>query len=157
MTRIALGIQYDGAAFSGWQSQPHGNTVQDMLEAALRQFAGVPLQTTVAGRTDAGVHARAQTVSTTLLSRVPAHKMVLAVGSQLPDDVSVVRAEIMPAACPRGTSTSEPSAWRMRSRFGPLRWNSMALPTTSASAFCRSFWSVIIMAEASAARGSGMP
>lgn len=62
MTRIALGIQYDGAAFSGWQSQPHGNTVQDMLEAALGQFAGVPLQTTVAGRTDAGVHALGQVV-----------------------------------------------------------------------------------------------
>lgn len=54
MTRIALGIQYDGAAFSGWQSQPHGNTVQDVLEAALRQFAGVPLPTTVAGRTEIG-------------------------------------------------------------------------------------------------------
>ena len=39
MTRIALGVQYDGAAFSGWQLQPHGNTVQDALEAALRQFA----------------------------------------------------------------------------------------------------------------------
>ena len=62
MTRIALGIQYDGAAFSGWQSQPHGNTVQDVLESALRQFAGVALPTTVAGRTDAGVHALGQVV-----------------------------------------------------------------------------------------------
>ena len=56
MTRIALGIQYDGAAFCGWQSQPHGKTVQDTLERALADFALTPLHTTVAGRTDTGVH-----------------------------------------------------------------------------------------------------
>lgn len=60
--RIALGIQYDGLAFSGWQAQPHGNTVQDALERALAAFAGMPVQTHVAGRTDAGVHALGQVV-----------------------------------------------------------------------------------------------
>ncbi|MCS6765553.1 MAG: tRNA pseudouridine(38-40) synthase TruA [Candidatus Protistobacter heckmanni] len=62
MSRIVLGLQYDGTAYSGWQSQPHGNTVQDALEQALAKFAGAPLQTTVAGRTDAGVHALGQVV-----------------------------------------------------------------------------------------------
>ncbi|WP_186079454.1 tRNA pseudouridine(38-40) synthase TruA [Burkholderia gladioli] len=60
--RIALGIQYDGAAFCGWQSQPHGKTVQDELERALKAFALVPLQTVVAGRTDTGVHGLGQVV-----------------------------------------------------------------------------------------------
>lgn len=62
MTRIALGIQYDGAGFNGWQSQLHRNTVQDTLEAALQQFAGMPVPVTVAGRTDTGVHALGQVV-----------------------------------------------------------------------------------------------
>ncbi|MEX3605372.1 MAG: tRNA pseudouridine(38-40) synthase TruA [Burkholderia sp.] len=60
--RIAFGIQYDGAAFCGWQSQPHGKTVQDELERALKAFALVPLQTMVAGRTDTGVHGLGQVV-----------------------------------------------------------------------------------------------
>lgn len=63
--RIALGVQYDGAAFNGWQTQPGGRTVQDHLERALAQFcdAGTPrIATICAGRTDAGVHATAQVV-----------------------------------------------------------------------------------------------
>lgn len=60
--RIALGIEYDGGAFHGWQTQPGGGTVQDALEAALREIAGGPLGVVCAGRTDAGVHATAQVV-----------------------------------------------------------------------------------------------
>lgn len=60
--RIALGLEYDGAGFSGWQSQPGGNTVQDALEAALSGIAGARIQVVCAGRTDAGVHATAQVV-----------------------------------------------------------------------------------------------
>lgn len=62
MTRLALGLHYDGTAFSGWQSQPHRNTVQDVLEDAIERFAGERLLTTVAGRTDAGVHALGQVI-----------------------------------------------------------------------------------------------
>jgi tRNA pseudouridine38-40 synthase len=60
--RIALGIEYDGSAFCGWQTQPAGCAVQDKLEAALSQIAGVPVSTVCAGRTDAGVHALDQVV-----------------------------------------------------------------------------------------------
>ena len=62
LVRIALGLEYDGAGFLGWQSQPGGNTVQDVLEAALARIAGAPLRVACAGRTDAGVHALAQVV-----------------------------------------------------------------------------------------------
>jgi tRNA pseudouridine38-40 synthase len=58
--RIALGIEYDGSAFCGWQTQPAACAVQDKLEAALAQIAGSPVATTCAGRTDAGVHALGQ-------------------------------------------------------------------------------------------------
>ena len=62
VNRIAIGLHYDGSAYSGWQSQPHRNTVQDHLEDAIERFAGVRLLTTVAGRTDAGVHALGQVI-----------------------------------------------------------------------------------------------
>lgn len=63
--RIALGLQYNGAAFSGWQTQPNKNTVQDYLEKALACFIGdttASIKTITAGRTDAGVHALGQVV-----------------------------------------------------------------------------------------------
>ncbi len=60
--RIALGMEYDGSPFEGWQTQEHGRTVQDVLEGALAQFADEPVATICAGRTDAGVHASGQVV-----------------------------------------------------------------------------------------------
>jgi len=62
LKRIALGLQYDGSSWQGWQTQPHGHTVQDALEKALAAFAQQAISTTCAGRTDAGVHALAQVV-----------------------------------------------------------------------------------------------
>src|SRR5260221_847581 len=58
--RIALGLEYDGAAFCGWQPQPGGCGVQDHLEAAVTRFADTSVEVTAAGRTDTGVHAAAQ-------------------------------------------------------------------------------------------------
>src|SRR5258706_9092617 len=60
--RIALGLEYDGASFCGWQTQPGGCGVQDHLERALTRFADTPIEVTAAGRTDTGVHASAQVV-----------------------------------------------------------------------------------------------
>lgn len=61
--RIALGVEYDGAAFSGYQFQTHSPSVQGALEAALSQVAAVPVRIDGAGRTDAGVHATGQVVA----------------------------------------------------------------------------------------------
>ncbi len=62
MKRIALGIEYDGTSWHGWQTQLDGATVQDRLEAALRNFAQIPVHTHCAGRTDTGVHALEQVI-----------------------------------------------------------------------------------------------
>ncbi len=62
MKRIVLGVQYDGGPWRGWQTQPDRHTVQDRLEAALREFTQRPIATTCAGRTDSGVHALEQVV-----------------------------------------------------------------------------------------------
>lgn len=60
MTRIAIGIEYDGTSYSGWQVQGHAPSVQAELERALGSVADHPVELTAAGRTDAGVHALMQ-------------------------------------------------------------------------------------------------
>lgn len=88
-TRIALGLEYCGSSFHGWQSQPQGNTVQDVLESALRSIAGVPLGVVCAGRTDAGVHASHQVVHFDSPVDRPMSAWVRGVNSHLPDGVAV--------------------------------------------------------------------
>jgi len=89
LKRIALGIQYDGKAWRGWQTQPGGGTVQDTLEEALRRFALTTLRTTCAGRTDAGVHALEQVVHfDTELSR-DMFSWVRGVNAFLPPSIAV--------------------------------------------------------------------
>ncbi|MEO8166328.1 MAG: hypothetical protein ABI619_13120, partial [Betaproteobacteria bacterium] len=58
--RIVLGVEYDGSAFCGWQSQPQGCGAQDALDRALSELSGERIVSTCAGRTDTGVHALAQ-------------------------------------------------------------------------------------------------
>lgn len=62
MKRIALGIEYDGSRWRGWQKQPDGHTVQDQLENAIFRFTQTRIPVACAGRTDAGVHALEQVV-----------------------------------------------------------------------------------------------
>ncbi|OIQ96736.1 tRNA pseudouridine synthase A [mine drainage metagenome] len=89
MTRIALGLEYDGASFQGWQSQPNGNTVQDVLERALGAVAGEAIRVVCAGRTDAGVHALAQVVHFDTLADRPISAWVRGTNAHLPDTVAV--------------------------------------------------------------------
>jgi tRNA pseudouridine38-40 synthase len=88
--RIALGIEYDGSRFLGWQTQPGGGTVQDALEPALAAIAGEPVALTCAGRTDRGVHARAQVVHFDTAARRPDSAWVRGVNALLPDAVAVL-------------------------------------------------------------------
>lgn len=88
--RIALGLEYDGSHFHGWQGQRAGlRTVQHCLQSALSRVADHPVTVTCAGRTDAGVHALAQVVHfDTTAGRRP-RAWVLGANSQLPADISV--------------------------------------------------------------------
>ncbi len=93
---VALGIEYDGLDYFGWQTQPAGNTVQDVLEAALEKFLTVPVATICAGRTDAGVHATAQVVSVASpYARSPA-SWVRGVNTFLPKSIAVRWAQVVP-------------------------------------------------------------
>jgi tRNA pseudouridine38-40 synthase len=95
--RIALGIEYDGAGFSGWQTQPDGRAVQDAIESSLASIAGHPVSTVCAGRTDAGVHALDQVVHfDTDVSR-PLTAWVRGTNRFLPSAISVRWAREVPA------------------------------------------------------------
>lgn len=87
--RVALGVEYDGAGFNGWQTQPDGRAVQDALEAALAQLAGQPVATICAGRTDAGVHAIDQVVHFDTEVERPLTAWVRGTNRFLPEQVSV--------------------------------------------------------------------
>lgn len=96
--RIALGVEYFGGPFRGWQSQAGGGTVQDALEDALAQIAGQPVGTLCAGRTDAGVHAIQQVVHFDAPVERPLTAWVRGVNTHLPDGVAVRWAQPMPEA-----------------------------------------------------------
>jgi tRNA pseudouridine38-40 synthase len=87
--RLALGLQYDGSAFRGWQTQAGGGTVQDALEHALAQLAGAAVPTVCAGRTDAGVHATYQVVHFDPPAHRPLTAWVRGVNRYLPEAAAV--------------------------------------------------------------------
>ncbi len=95
--RIALGIEYDGRGYCGWQTQPGGCALQDHLEAALAHIHGAPVRTVVAGRTDAGVHALAQVAHFDAEHARPEQAWVRGVNAHLPEGVSVLWARRVPA------------------------------------------------------------
>lgn len=89
--KVALVVEYDGAAYKGWQAQKFDvATVQESLESALTKIANHPVNVVCAGRTDAGVHASAQVIHfETDVSR-PLRAWTLGVNTHLPPDISVV-------------------------------------------------------------------
>ena len=87
--RVALGVEYDGSHFHGWQKQPGGDTVQDALESALAHIAGRRIDVVCAGRTDAGVHATGQVVHFDTPVDRPLTAWVRGVNSFLPQAVAV--------------------------------------------------------------------
>lgn len=105
--RIALTIAYDGSPFHGWQTQPSGQAVQDLLEAALSSIAGHRVATICAGRTDAGVHAVSQIVHFDTEVQRPDSAWVRGTNALLPAGVAV-------QACARVDDD-------FHARFGALR------------------------------------
>ena len=88
--RVALGIEYDGSGYYGWQSQPDGRTVQDVLQTALSQIAGESVTVIAAGRTDTGVHALEQVVHFDTQAKRPLTAWVRGANALLPSTVSVL-------------------------------------------------------------------
>ena len=90
MTRIVLGVSYNGGAYEGWQSQLGGKTVQDKLEQALTRFGAVdPIKTLCAGRTDAGVHGLMQVVHFDTPLQRDENAWVRGTNAFLPPDIAI--------------------------------------------------------------------
>lgn len=87
--RIRLTLQYDGSAYSGWQVQPCGTTLQGLLEEALNRLTGERAKVTAAGRTDAGVHAIEQVAAFDTRSELRCEVMKKALNAMLPADMLV--------------------------------------------------------------------
>jgi tRNA pseudouridine38-40 synthase len=87
--RIALGVEYDGRPYCGWQSQADGRTVQDTLQRALSQIACESTSIIAAGRTDTGVHALEQVVHFDTHAERPLTSWVRGVNAVLPDSIAV--------------------------------------------------------------------
>ena len=87
--RIAIGLEFAGDGFTGWQSQPDGRGVQDALERALSAIAAAPVATVAAGRTDAGVHATMQVVHFDTDAARPDSAWVRGVNANLPPSLAV--------------------------------------------------------------------
>jgi len=87
--RIAIGIEYDGTAYNGWQRQRTGLGVQQVLERALSEVADEAIEVTCAGRTDTGVHASGQVAHFDTTADRSDRGWLLGANSNLPDDVNV--------------------------------------------------------------------
>jgi len=87
--RLAVGLEYEGSAYCGWQIQSRAPSVQGVLEAALARIADEPVALICAGRTDAGVHARGQVAHFDTHAERAARAWMLGANTYLPNDVSV--------------------------------------------------------------------
>jgi tRNA pseudouridine38-40 synthase len=87
--RIALGIEYDGTDFFGWQRLSHGNSIQAVVESALSFVADEAIEVVCAGRTDAGVHAHCQVVHFDTDAQRSERGWTLGANSRLPASVAV--------------------------------------------------------------------
>lgn len=88
--RYALGIEYDGAGFCGWQRQSHAPSVQQSIEKAIEAVANHPVTVICAGRTDTGVHARGQVAHFDSPSERSDRQWLLGINSNLPDRVRIL-------------------------------------------------------------------
>lgn len=84
-----LTVAYDGTAYGGWQRQPNASSIQALLEDALAKLVGEPVTVHGSGRTDAGVHARAQVASVSLVTQHSPVTIRRALNANLPEDVRV--------------------------------------------------------------------
>lgn len=94
--RLAMGLEYAGSAYNGWQRQKSGIGVQAVAETAVSRVANHPVELICAGRTDTGVHATGQVVHFDTESERTRRAWLLGVNSNLPDDVSVTWVQAVP-------------------------------------------------------------
>ena len=93
---IKLTIEYDGTDYCGWQVQPNGRAIQEVLEQALEKILGVKTRLNASGRTDAGVHALGQVANFIYDGQVDLWRLQRGLNALTPDDIAIRRVEVVP-------------------------------------------------------------
>lgn len=93
MKRIKLTIAYDGTNYCGWQIQPNGITIEEILNKALSKMTGEEVFVIGASRTDSGVHAMGNVAVFDTETTIPAEKIAVALNQRLPDDIVITKSE----------------------------------------------------------------
>ena len=93
MKRIKLTIAYDGTNYCGWQIQPNGITIEEVLNKALKKLTGEDILVIGASRTDSGVHAMGNVAVFDTETTIPPEKIAVALNQQLPEDIVIVKSE----------------------------------------------------------------
>lgn len=99
MPRLLFTCAYNGAPYRGWQSQPGGNTIQDIIEEAMARILRTPLRIASSGRTDAGVHAEAQCFHADIPEncRMSPQNWLAALNAHLPGSIRILDVKAVPA------------------------------------------------------------
>ena len=93
MKRIKLTIGYDGTNYCGWQIQPNGNTIEEVINKALQKLTGEPILVIGASRTDSGVHAMGNVAVFDTETSIPPERIAMALNQRLPEDIVIVKSE----------------------------------------------------------------
>lgn len=93
MKRIKLTVAYDGTNYCGWQIQPNGITIEEVLNKSLSRLTGEDIRIIGASRTDSGVHARGNVAVFDTETSIPAERIAYALNQKLPEDIVIVRSE----------------------------------------------------------------
>lgn len=96
LKRVKLTVAYDGTEYCGWQIQPNGITVEEVLNKALSRLTGEEIRVIGASRTDSGVHAQGNVAVFDTVSSIPSERMAYALNQRLPEDIVIVKSEEVP-------------------------------------------------------------
>ena len=96
MKRYKLVVAYDGSKYCGWQIQPNGITIEEVLNQTLSELMQQPIKVQGASRTDAGVHALGNVAIFDGVTTIPGSRIAYALNQKLPDDIVVMKSEEVP-------------------------------------------------------------
>lgn len=121
MKRIKLVVAYEGTNYCGWQIQPSGITIEEVLNKALSELLGENIKVIGASRTDSGVHSLGNVAVFDTDTRIPAEKICYALNQRLPEDIVVQSScEVAPDFHPRHCYSEKTYEYRILNRKIPI-------------------------------------
>lgn len=121
MKRIKLVVAYEGTNYCGWQIQPSGITIEEVLNKTLSELLGESIKVTGASRTDSGVHSLGNVAVFDTDTRIPPEKICYALNQRLPEDIVVQSScEVAPDFHPRHCYSEKTYEYRILNRKIPI-------------------------------------